>query len=86
MTFNTASVPEALPDTTACIFWLKNRRPSMWRDRRDPTEVQPLCPRQDLENVSTEELERRLEILRELQAIVENAREGDTNGQIGDCA
>jgi hypothetical protein len=21
------------PDTTACIFWLKNRRPEMWRDR-----------------------------------------------------
>jgi hypothetical protein len=23
------------PDTTACIFWLKNRRPVQWRDRRD---------------------------------------------------
>lgn len=21
------------PDTTACIFWLKNRRPGEWRDR-----------------------------------------------------
>jgi hypothetical protein len=21
------------PDTTACIFWLKNRRPDVWRDR-----------------------------------------------------
>lgn len=21
------------PDTTACIFWLKNRRPEKWRDR-----------------------------------------------------
>lgn len=21
------------PDTTACIFWLKNRRPAEWRDR-----------------------------------------------------
>lgn len=21
------------PDTTACIFWLKNRRPDLWRDR-----------------------------------------------------
>src|SRR5689334_5578702 len=20
------------PDTTACIFWLKNRRPDLWRD------------------------------------------------------
>ena len=23
------------PDTTAAIFWLKNRRPSEWRDRQD---------------------------------------------------
>jgi hypothetical protein len=22
----------AQPDTTACIFWLKNRRPDRWRD------------------------------------------------------
>ena len=21
------------PDTTACIFWLKNRRPEVWRER-----------------------------------------------------
>lgn len=24
---------EVVPDTTAQIFWLKNRKPSMWRDR-----------------------------------------------------
>jgi len=24
----------ALPDTTACIFWLKNRRAGDWRDKR----------------------------------------------------
>lgn len=23
------------PDTTACIFWLKNRRPDQWRDKID---------------------------------------------------
>lgn len=23
------------PDTTACIFWLKNRRPELWRDRQE---------------------------------------------------
>lgn len=23
------------PDTTACIFWLKNRRPDLWRDKFD---------------------------------------------------
>ena len=25
----------ALPDTTACIFWLKNRRSGDWRDKRE---------------------------------------------------
>lgn len=25
------------PDVTACIFWLKNRRPQEWRDQRDLT-------------------------------------------------
>ena len=23
------------PDTTACIFWLKNRQPDKWRDKQD---------------------------------------------------
>lgn len=23
------------PDTVACIFWLKNRRPAEWRDKQD---------------------------------------------------
>ena len=26
---------EVPPDTTACIFWLKNRQPQLWRDRQD---------------------------------------------------
>ena len=26
-----------LPDTTAQIFWLKNRRPDKWRDKREET-------------------------------------------------
>jgi transposase-like protein len=26
---------EIPPDTTACIFWLKNRNPKLWRDKRD---------------------------------------------------
>ena len=24
-----------MPDTTAQIFWLKNRRPDRWRDKQD---------------------------------------------------
>ena len=23
------------PDTTACIFWLKNRQPELWRDKQE---------------------------------------------------
>lgn len=26
---------EVAPDTTAQIFWLKNRKPKVWRDRKD---------------------------------------------------
>ena len=26
-------------DTTAIIFWLKNRRPDKWRDRKEHTEI-----------------------------------------------
>lgn len=31
----TNCVEHVPPDTTACIFWLKNRRPEQWRDRPD---------------------------------------------------
>lgn len=26
---------EVAPDVTAAIFWLKNRKPEEWRDKRD---------------------------------------------------
>ena len=48
------------PDTTAAIFWLKNRRPDRWRDKRDldhtssdgsmtpqPTRVELVAPDDD---------------------------------------
>jgi len=28
-------IKEVIPDTTAQIFWLKNRKPEQWRDKRD---------------------------------------------------
>lgn len=31
----TVTTKEVVPDTTAQIFWLKNRRPHMWRDKKD---------------------------------------------------
>ena len=29
------TLEEMPPDVTACIFWLKNRRPEKWRDKQD---------------------------------------------------
>lgn len=31
----TTTTKEVIPDTTAQIFWLKNRRPDRWRDKQD---------------------------------------------------
>lgn len=31
----TKTVKEVLPDTTAQIFWLKNRRGNKWKDKQD---------------------------------------------------
>ena len=28
------TIKEVIPDTTAQIFWLKNRRPDLWRDKQ----------------------------------------------------
>ena len=35
-------VKAVVPDTTAQIFWLKNRRPDKWRDKPTTTEVDSL--------------------------------------------
>lgn len=32
---NTVTVKEVAPDTTAQIFWLKNRQPTLWRDKQE---------------------------------------------------
>lgn len=31
----TITVKQVVPDTTAQIFWLKNRKPDQWRDKRE---------------------------------------------------
>ena len=31
----TVTVKKVVPDTTAQIFWLKNRKPDQWRDKRE---------------------------------------------------
>ena len=35
MTERTVAKKEVIPDTTAQIFWLKNRKPDKWRDKPD---------------------------------------------------
>ena len=42
------------PDTTACIFWLKNRMPAQWRDKID------VNAKVEIDSVGSNELARRL--------------------------
>lgn len=42
------------PDTTAAIFWLKNRQPGKWRDKKEVENQVKL--RDELESMSDEEL------------------------------
>ncbi|KIL72701.1 hypothetical protein [Bacillus badius] len=44
------------PDTTAQIFWLKNRRPDKWRDKQDIEHSGELTNNIDLSGLSIEEL------------------------------
>lgn len=47
----------ALPDTTAQIFWLKNRRPDKWRDKQERiiTSVEDLTPLAEMINATDED-------------------------------
>lgn len=48
---------EVPPDTTAQIFWLKNRKPEKWRDKQD-IDVSGGLNMPNLKELSTEELRR----------------------------
>lgn len=39
MTERTVTKKEVIPDVTAQIFWLKNRKPGDWRDNREPEDT-----------------------------------------------
>lgn len=45
-----------LPDTTAQIFWLKNRKPDVWRDRKDIAMNAKVKNENPFEGMTTEEL------------------------------
>ena len=51
----------ALPDTTAQIFWLKNRRPDKWRDKQHVESEIKAEVSNPLDGMSVEELEALLE-------------------------
>lgn len=47
---------QVAPDTTAQIFWLKNRKPEQWRDKRDVGISGEMQMKNPFANLSTEEL------------------------------
>jgi hypothetical protein len=49
-------VKEVQPDTTAQIFWLKNRRPQAWRDKQDIEHSGQMTNKIDLSGLSVEDL------------------------------
>lgn len=49
-------IKEVQPDTTAQIFWLKNRRPDLWRDRKDLEAKVDLNQQDPFKEMTKEEL------------------------------
>lgn len=52
---------EVMPDTTAQIFWLKNRKPEEWRDRKDIDLVGEVNTNNPYKDLTTEELRKLIE-------------------------
>lgn len=51
-------VKEVQPDVTAQIFWLKNRRPDKWRDKRDVEHSGGMNNTLDMSSLTVEELKK----------------------------
>lgn len=54
------------PDTTAAIFWLKNRKPEVWRDKQEVEHTGPNggpLLMQDITSLSDDDLKRIIEIM-----------------------
>lgn len=49
---------EVAPDTTAQIFWLKNRKPQQWRDKQDVEHSGNVTVNNPYKDLSTEELKK----------------------------
>ena len=52
---------EVQSDTTAQIFWLKNRRPEQWRDKRDVSVEGEISTNNPFKGLSTDELRKLIE-------------------------
>ncbi len=52
---------EVKPDISAQVFWLKNRRPDIWKDKQD---LSVESNSSDVSNLSDEELEQRITMLK----------------------
>lgn len=52
---------EVQGDTTAQIFWLKNRRPEQWRDKRDVSVKGEISTNNPFKGLSTDELRKLIE-------------------------
>lgn len=49
---------EVVPDTTAQIFWLKNRKPDQWRDKKDLNLAGGVAVDNPYESLTTDELKK----------------------------
>lgn len=47
---------EVLPDTTAQIFWLKNRRPDKWRDKKETALSGEIVAKNPFDSLTADEL------------------------------
>lgn len=88
MTERTVTKKEVIPDTTAQIFWLKNRRPDKWRDKpiwadsdyEDDENIQNFLnamrpTQEDLEDLFAEQEEQEEEV-------VDDAEEAEETGEV----
>ena len=78
------------PDTTAIIFWLKNRKTDVWRDRREIDHSgemkQTVVERKDLSNLSVEELKQIESILKNLPTVEDIQRKSRVVITMNMCA
>lgn len=54
----TTTVKEVTPDTTAQIFWLKNRKPDIWRDKQNVELSGEIKTNNPYEGLTTDELKK----------------------------